>query len=208
MIYALLLAASLAQAQEVSTTTPNIPLLNRIQISNLGKDTRALLQGRYVQTGKPEFKNGFCFGDGTCQTTAPAAVVGSSYSLVSVSGSSADASFKVCISTLSIRPTGTSVTIRGSGSASVTGPSRASLVVLQNGAFILGQSNTKGLLNQGEGSAGYNTVMSFEYDVTGLSAGTDYNFCIGAFVDSGATINIPGSLASIYQFSVRESGLR
>lgn len=73
MISILLLLASLVQAQEVSTGTVN--LLDEVRISNLGKDTRDLLSGRYRQTGKPTFANGFCFADGTCQTTAPTASV-------------------------------------------------------------------------------------------------------------------------------------
>ena len=66
----LLLLASLANAQEVSTGAAT-SLLDEVRISNLGKDTRDLLSGRYRQTGKPTFANGFCFADGTCQTTAP-----------------------------------------------------------------------------------------------------------------------------------------
>lgn len=64
----LLLVASLAHGQ--STATASVPLIDQIQISNLGKDTRDLLSGRYRQTGKPTFAGGFCFADGTCQTTA------------------------------------------------------------------------------------------------------------------------------------------
>ena len=69
MIYALLLLASLANAQEVSTGAAT-SLLDEVRISNLGKDTRDLFSGRYRQTGKPTFANGFCFADATCQTTA------------------------------------------------------------------------------------------------------------------------------------------
>lgn len=68
MIYVLFLLVSLTQAQEVSTGAVN--LLDDVRISNLGKDTRDLLGGRYRQTGKPTFAGGFCFSDGTCQTTA------------------------------------------------------------------------------------------------------------------------------------------
>lgn len=71
MIYAILLLASLAHSQEVSTGAAT-SLLDEVRISNLGKDTRDLLSGRYRQTGKPTFANGFCFADGTCQTTAAA----------------------------------------------------------------------------------------------------------------------------------------
>ncbi len=74
MIYAILLLASVSWGQEISTTTPSIPLLDQIEISNLGKDTRALLSGRYTQTGKPTFQGGICFKDGTCQTTAGGAL--------------------------------------------------------------------------------------------------------------------------------------
>ena len=69
MIYALLLLASISQAQEASTGAAAIPLLDRVQISNLGKDTREILSGRYRQTGRPTFAGGLCFADGTCQTT-------------------------------------------------------------------------------------------------------------------------------------------
>lgn len=84
MIYAFLLLASASWGQEASTSTA-IPLLDDVKISNLGKDTRNLLSGRYTQTGKPTFRGGICFADATCQTTAAI-----STAAVSVSSRSAD----------------------------------------------------------------------------------------------------------------------
>lgn len=73
MLHVLLLLASLANAQEtsISTGATVIPLITEIEISNLGKDTRLILQGRPRFPQPHTFAKGICFGDGTCQTTAP-----------------------------------------------------------------------------------------------------------------------------------------
>ncbi len=76
MIHLLLLLSSLVQAQDISSNT--LSVVDEVKISNLGKDTRSLLSGRYTQTGKPTFKNGFCFGDGSCQTTLPVSSINNS----------------------------------------------------------------------------------------------------------------------------------
>ncbi len=73
MIGLLLLLASSAFGQQ----TMEIPVDTQIEISNLGKDTRNLLRGRYRQTGKPTFQNGICFGDGTCQNSVSGSSTGS-----------------------------------------------------------------------------------------------------------------------------------
>lgn len=105
MIALLLLFASLASAQEVSTGTAN--LLDEVRISNLGKDTRDLLSGRYRQTGKPTFANGFCFADGTCQTTAPvAASVYASSGTRIPAGSITQATFLVAQATVTLPVSG------------------------------------------------------------------------------------------------------
>lgn len=104
MIYALLLLASLAKAQEVSTGTAN--LLDEVRISNLGKDTRDLLGGRYRQTGKPTFANGFCFADGTCQTTAPSGSVYASSGTIITPGTITQTTFKVAQATVTLAVSG------------------------------------------------------------------------------------------------------
>ena len=70
----LLLLSSIVAAQEVSTDTATESLYDQVKVSNHGKDIRELKSGRYTQTGKPTFKNGICFGDATCQTTAAVSV--------------------------------------------------------------------------------------------------------------------------------------
>ena len=78
MIYALLLAASIANSQDIKTGTEGISVIESNKISNLGKSTRDLLQGRYRQTGRPTFAGGFCFKDGSCMTSASTfSIVGS-----------------------------------------------------------------------------------------------------------------------------------
>ncbi len=66
-VSALILFASLAHGQ---TPAPNI--YDEVSASGMGKDVRSLLRGKYKQTGQPTFLNGFCFRDGTCQTTVSA----------------------------------------------------------------------------------------------------------------------------------------
>ena len=91
MIYALALVLSLLQgnavAQDTSSNTTSIPLVDQITLSNLGKDTRDLLKGRYTQTGMPLFKNGFYVGSRSNCTTSSG---GSSSGIVMISSRSVD----------------------------------------------------------------------------------------------------------------------
>jgi hypothetical protein len=141
-------------------------------------------------------------------TTFNGAVRISSWSMVNVTGSATQASMLVCTSTITLTPTTSTVTIKADGAVSVTGASRTGVGVMQNGAFILGQSASLPLTDFGQSQAGYNHPLSFERIITGLTPGVTYSWCIAFMMDSGVTMTIPGSLSSNYQFLVREETLR
>ena len=151
------------------------------------------------------YKNGYTYG-GVCGATSggSSSTGSSSFSITNVSGSQTVVTLNVCISTVSITPIGSTITIKGNGSVSATGPTRTGVGVLMNGGYILGESASSFLMNFGQGVVGYNYPLSFDRTITGLTPGTAYNFCIGFPTDSGATVNIPGSLASQFQFGVYE----
>lgn len=136
--------------------------------------------------------------------SSPTTVSYSSFSFVNVTASVADLTFLSCKSTTSITPVASTVTIFGDGAASVGSASRSGAFVLQNGAFLSGESTTVGLINAGQASAGFNFPFSFRRIIGGLTPGTAYNFCVGFNNDAGATLTIPGSLGNQWQFGVRE----
>lgn len=205
MIYALILLASLANAQEVSTGAA-ISLLDEVRISNLGKDTRDLISGRYRQTGKPTFAGGFCFADGTCQTTAAVAatVDKSTWSAKIVTPSGSATALGVCVATVSVTLIGSTMTVWGAGAVSMNAAVNGSVGVLEDGSFLAGETSAKGM-TQGVG-AGSGISLSFSKTFTGLVAGA-HNYCVGFFADGSNTFS--AAAMSEYQFGVREeSGLK
>jgi hypothetical protein len=178
----LLLLASLSFGQSTSTV---IPLEDALRISNLRNDVEELKKGRPRLTGKPTFAGGFCFADGTCQTTAPSAsssqVIFSSVSADGIA-SAASAAFGVC------QASAPAITITSStpiwvGYAGIllntVSGAHASWNILMNGGYVsaAGYSGTKGVTGNISRNGGDCFNASATAYVGILSAGT-YNFCI------------------------------
>jgi len=93
MIGLLLAFALTAQAQSTFTAVDDG---ESIRLRNVSLDVRELQSGYPTISGKPTYQNGFCFGDGTCQTTAPTASAGISstqtYTIFFASGPTAASS--------------------------------------------------------------------------------------------------------------------
>lgn len=199
----------------VSTTTPAIPFLDKISISNLGKDTRALLQGRYRQTGLPTYANGFCFGDGTCQTTAPTAaeVNTSSYVFLASAQTTHTNTVWECLasSTFSFTTDNVPITVSLTGMSISHGLANEGLyvTVLVDGGFIDGTNTSSanmvlGINNTTDSDIRY--PANFHYTTySSLSAGA-HDFCLAVKVSAGTGTRIcnnPGSTPC--RFMVKES---
>lgn len=160
MIAALLLLASLSQAQEVSTDTLEIPLTTQVEISNLSKSVIELQGGRPIIPGIPRYINGICFkSNGTdCLTTAVSATAVDSFQIFTNTGCT------VYYSTSATGSTPRQVTDRfcgagggGSQTGSAGGNGGASsfgTVVASSG---IGGSTTAGVAGRG-GFGGANTA--------------------------------------------------
>lgn len=180
MIYALLLLASVSWGQEASTTTA-IPLIDQIQISNLGKDTRDLLSGRYRQTGKPTFANGFCFGDETCQTTSATAYsVSASTQIVLVADLRTAVTMPVCYSsTITFTTRAVNLRIILSGGDVQAPNASTNFNVLMDGAYIspFSASVFANRFTNAENS-GSSGVLSWNYLTTGAVSAGSHSFCL------------------------------
>lgn len=175
-ISTLILFASLAHGQ--STATASVPLIDQIQISNLGKDTRDLLSGRYRQTGKPTFANGFCFVDATCQTTA---FVGTASTQTILSADlRISNTMGVCyVSTVTFTTRAVKLKISLAGGEMVAPNASASFNVLMDGAFI--SPFTSSLVMQKFTNAANDSTsrpMSINFLTTSAVSAGSHSFCL------------------------------
>lgn len=135
----LLLLASLAHGQEISTSSLSAPIEQDLKISNISKAINALESGRPRITGKPTYANGFCFADATCQTTAATFTTTPAFSTSTPSGSGTnttlDVSAPVAGSALTIAMNGGGLACGYSGSVSNTSGVGLCLGIRVNGEF-------------------------------------------------------------------------
>ncbi len=181
----------MAHGQDASTDTVSVPLPMQIEISNLGKDTRNLLQGRYTQTGLPKFLNGIKFGDGTTQTTAASSTNASSSTFVYGNISITQASFMTCINstvTFTTRAVKVELELNGGTLDNDNASAVSQISVLVDGARIDALADLDAALNtnvQPGASTNNRTPSNFHYrTMSALTAGS-HSFCITGKVDAG-----------------------
>jgi hypothetical protein len=188
LIHLLLLLATMAHGQ-ASTDTIAVPLLDQIQISNLGKDTRSLLSGNYTQTGKPKFLNGFCFGDATCQTSASsggAAISTFTYAAV-VGDDGTNVGFTACIATVTLQFTGSGTAVAelsGSVRNDIGNGNYVQITILMDGAPSTGAVAT---VVQYVGISNNLALQSAAAKgIWAVTAG-EHSFCYGASLNTAGT---------------------
>lgn len=186
MIYAILLLASLANAQEASTDTASTSIEDELKASNMGKSIRELQSGRPRITGKPTFAGGICFADGTCQTTAPsggASVQISSHVFVPGGASITGTSFLTCYATAGITVSVGSATVHAMVSGSGNTALNIEGNILVDGERINGRTGTNGMqfaYCNGVNYCSFTIIEPFNVAVAGLK-----KVCLQLMVTSG-----------------------
>lgn len=94
-------------------------------------------------------------------------------------------------STRTVTAVGTAATVCYSGGAEFGGGGQGIMGFLVNGAFQDGQSSSEGAIRFSKESAG-SANASFCSKATGLSVGTQYNFCL-TFASNSPAITVPAN---------------
>ena len=216
MILALLLLASLAQAQEISTA-PAATMTYDVEIQNIGKAVRELQGGRPQITGIPTFRNGvvfenaagsaLTFRDNTTQNTAPVSTADvSSFTRVPATVIT-NSNFSVCVVTVTLTVAAVPLEFWVAGAALNASVQGSAWTVLVDGAYYPGNSSPAMWAHE-NANGGYCQKASGTFTIKALTAGS-HDFCLAMAVQSAGNFNFAngtcGGITVHTQFGVREA---